>query len=419
MMRARLTSGAALLVAFALAIAIDWGHGQASALGRAPVPSGTHRADSRDRARHVVRAACEYLWARQAADGGWHSETYGLLKSGQALTPFVLHTLLSVPHERSSPPRGAIERGLDFIRRHTNGDGAVGMADQDVLEYPTYATSYALRCLVRAGDRRDRELVDRMRRWLVMRQFREHNGFSTAAPAYGGWGFGGPRPPGSPGHMDLAHTRRALEALRETGQRDRSMFDAAQVFLRLTQRCDDRDDGGFYFSPVVLDANKSKRDGARFRSYATATCDGVLSLLAAGVPADDPRVMAARRWLAAHAKLDYPEGVPADDPQGWGDAIHFYHLAVRAEAYAALDWPGEWREELAALLAAQQNADGSFVNRENHLMKENDPLLCTALALIAARHAIEPRPTDGSRRVLDRDRRLHQVCDDDGQLLAR
>src|SRR5579859_1254086 len=51
----------------------------------------------RDPADALIRA-CRYLWSQQAEDGGWHSRTYGLLRSGQSLTPFVLNALLQVPH---------------------------------------------------------------------------------------------------------------------------------------------------------------------------------------------------------------------------------------------------------------------------------------------------------------------------------
>ena len=47
-------------------------------------------------ARPPLAKAAGYLWKQQAADGGWHSHTYGLLRSGQALTPFVLGALLEV-----------------------------------------------------------------------------------------------------------------------------------------------------------------------------------------------------------------------------------------------------------------------------------------------------------------------------------
>jgi hypothetical protein len=81
--------------------------------------------------------------------------------------------------------------------------------------------------------------------------------------------------------------------------------------------------------------------------------------------------------------LTYPQGVPTDHPEPWGEAIRFYHFAVRAEAYDALKWPGDWRTRLSALVARHQAADGSFRNAASPLMKEDDSLLCTALALVA------------------------------------
>ncbi len=355
----------------------------------------------------MLARACDYLTSQQADDGGWHSETYGLARSGQAWTPFVLHALLEAAEFDPAVSRPDIGRALDFIRRHTNEEGVLGLADPDVPEYPNYATAFALRCLVRAGGREDQPLVEQMRTFLAADQFRPENGYDETSLAYGSWGFGGARPEGSPGHLDLSHTLHVLQALREAELSEPDVYERAQVFLRLVQRHPDDArpqppvtevadenvpfDGGFYFSPVVLEANKGalveSADGSYFESYASATCDGVLSLLEAGVAKEDERVRAAREWLQRHPRLDYPEGIPEDDPEAFGDAIYFYHLAARAEAYEALDWPGDWRDAMSAELAPLQRSDGSFINTRNHLMKEDDPLLATALAVIALSRA--------------------------------
>jgi hypothetical protein len=348
--------------------------------------------------------ACAFLWSQQAADGGWHSTTYGFMRSGQSLTPFVLHALLAAPPALCPAPGGAVSRALAFLRRHVSEDGQLGVADPDVLEYPNYATAYALRCLVRAGRAEDRPLVLRMRARLEREQYTPEGGFAPESLVYGGWGFGGPRTPRRPGHMDLSHTRKVLQALREAGTDDPALFERAQVFLRLMQRHPSetrahpaplvsaesprrgvRFDGGFFFSPLVLDANKGEiladAQGLFHGSYATASADGALALLAAGVPPSDERVAAARRWIETHDTLEQPEGVP-ESPQAWSEALDFYHLAVRAEARAALGLAAA-RETTALRLLSRQQADGRFVNEENHLMKEDDPLLATALAVVA------------------------------------
>src|SRR5712691_1936332 len=89
----------------------------------------------------ALAAATKYLWSQQADDGGWHSHTYGLLRSGQSLTPFVLDALLQVPEDTYPLPRAKVERAVAFIRSNTRPDGAVGMIDPDIPDYPNYATA--------------------------------------------------------------------------------------------------------------------------------------------------------------------------------------------------------------------------------------------------------------------------------------
>lgn len=360
-------------------------------------------------------SAVKYLWSQQADDGGWHSPQYAVMRSGQSLTPFVLHTLLKVPESTCPRPKGGVERALDFIRSHVGEDGSIGHADPDIAEYPVYSTAYALRCLAAIKGNpsywkdSDEKLMSDMYVFLSTAQFDETHGFATTHAAYGGWGFDAARENGNPGHMDLAHTRRALQALRDAiSEKSFPQFTRAELFLRVVQR--DRGalakppriqkylfdwsnipfDGGFFFSPIVDAANKGRfqaevggKAAPHFRSYSTATCDGILSLLAAGVPPEDRRVVTAIEWLKAHEDFDYPQGVPADDPEPWGAAIRFYHYAARAETYTVLDWPGDWRAKLSDVVGKEQAADGSFRNTASPLVKEDDPILCTALAAIA------------------------------------
>src|SRR5215470_12542242 len=92
---------------------------------------------------HALRNACEYLWSQQSSDGGWHSRTYGLLKSGQSLTGFILDALLQVPEQTCKPPAGAKDRAVEFLKHNTNSEGAVGKMDPLLYDYPNYATALA------------------------------------------------------------------------------------------------------------------------------------------------------------------------------------------------------------------------------------------------------------------------------------
>ncbi len=387
-------------------------------------------------ARRALDRAVDYLWSQQADDGGWHSPQYGVLRSGQALTPFVLHSLLGTIDSMSSDEYGRVYRAGQFILKRLNEQGALGLFDPDVTEYPVYSTAYALQAINRSQSYREMHsravgeaAIRKMRDYVVTAQFDEADGFSSKDVAYGGWGFQEALKPGQSGHMDLAHTRRALDALelsRFAGLPNEYKA-KAQQFLRVVQKLpqaaarpqvaapnhatlapppsSDSEgpsspenaaitsatdappfDGGFYFSPVVLEANKGRQESdptPHWRSYATATCDGILALLAAGVPRDDERVTAAEAWLKAHTDVNYPQGVPTEHPEPWGEAIRFYHYAVRAEVYRKLEWPVAERRQLAAAVAAKQGPNGRFVNRASALMKEDDPVMCTALAVVA------------------------------------
>ncbi|CAG0962646.1 hypothetical protein PLCT2_00846 [Planctomycetaceae bacterium] len=371
------------------------------------VPRKATKADALSR-------ACRFLWGKQANDGGWHSEAYGLMRSGQSLTPYVLYALLKTPAEFRQEPQGATDRALAFIRSNVNAEGALGLADKVVMDYPTHATAFGMRCLVRAGHDQDRALIARMCDWLARHQFTAPLGFDPAHVAYGGFGFGGRGiSPERIGVMDVVHTRNALQALQEAGRASDEICQAAQLFLRMVQRHPEDKrvqpavpgepegvqantyDGGFYFSPAFLAMNKglyeSARDGraAYFRSYATATSDGLLALLAAGVPRDDSRVQDALRWLLDRPEYETTAGLPPDAPTPWGEAMFHYHLATRAEALAALRAPGEWREKTRGVLKPRQREDGSFRNENTPLMKEDDPILCTAFAIVALSSCVE------------------------------
>jgi hypothetical protein len=408
-----------------------------------PEPQAAETAKDAAAAQNALSRAVKYLWSQQADDGGWHSPQYGVLRSGQALTPFVAYALLGTVDSMSSADFSRFFRVGEFILERLSKEGALGLFDPEIAEYPVYSTSYAAMAVNRLqtyrhmfGSEGDAAL-QRMRAYLAAAQFDEASGFKPTDAAYGGWGFQHALAAGRPGHMDLAHTRRALDALALPvfAKQSEQYKTKAQAFLRVVQklpqaaarpqvaapnhatlapppslnsRAGDESgkssahnppgydspgfesrgyDGGFYFSPVVLDANKGREDDSStppfWRSYATATCDGILALLAAGVPRADERVAAAEAWLQSHTDLNYPQGVPTEHPEPWGEAIRFYHYAVRAEAYRKLDWPADDRLRLAATVSAKQNADGSFVNRESALMKEDDPVMCTALAVVA------------------------------------
>jgi hypothetical protein len=316
----------------------------------------------------LARAA-QFLWAQQAADGGFHSVTYGLLRSGQSLTPFVLGALLRVPDTILPAPGGAVDRALAFIRTHTNADGAIGRTGGDSDDYPNYATALAVHAMVTARRGVWTRDITPMVAQLRAQQFSEANGWTPQHTAYGGWGMGGPiRRPPEPGHVDLSMTRFVLEALRASGVpgSDPAMV-RALVFLERSQNSD----GGFIFSPVTPGLNKAGESDGRFLSYGTTTADGVLALRAAGLPDSDDRIARALGWLRTHHQADRVPGFDErDSPQeSWSTGLRFYYAAAISQALPDM-----------SVVLPEQGDDGSFRNG-NGRVKEDDPLIATAFAI--------------------------------------
>jgi hypothetical protein len=331
------------------------------------------------RERGALARAAQFLWAQQAADGGFHSSTYGLLRSGQSLTPFVLGALLRVPEAIAPAPEGAVDRAIAFIRSHTSVDGAVGVTGGSA-DYPNYATALAVDALTAAeralpaaarGAKADSLSADiaPMVAHLRAQQFSEANGWTPAHTAYGGWGMGGTirRAPDA-GHVDLSMTRFVLEALRACGVdgSDPAMT-RARVFLERSQNRD----GGFFFSPVTAALNKAGSNAAGFVSYGTTTADGVLALRAAGLPDSDDRLARGIAWLDRHHQPDRVPGFDEDEnsPSSWSAGLRFYYGAAIARV----------RPRQPVRLPAQAD-DGSFRNPDGRV-KEDDPLIATTFAV--------------------------------------
>src|SRR5580704_7285526 len=295
---------------------------------RAPVPS--------------LAKAARYLWQQQAGDGGWHSHTYGLLRSGQSLTPFVLGALLEVPEQVYPLPRAKVGKAIAFIRNKTRSDGALGMNDPGIPDYPNYATALAVSALCRARGAGWEEQIRPMVAYLRLQQFTEQNGWDRQDPAYGAWGMGGERRTKPvTGHVDLSMTRHVLDALRAAGvpEADKA-FECARLFVQRCQNFNpqrpDDGDGGFFFSTTEFDTNKAGHDGAHFRSYGTTTADGILALLAIGAPSSDARVMAATHWLASHHHDIGVPGFVGPAYQRWPRGLAFYYSAASSQVFGAL-----------------------------------------------------------------------------------
>jgi hypothetical protein len=338
----------------------------------------------------------EWLLAQQADDGGWHSKTYGQLKDGAAVTALMLDTLSRVPAPLAGKSPAAIRRGFAFL--------APGLAKRDTvaspdgsLDFPTYAAALwiAARNQSEANVPNEHSQQSKVVGYLVAAQVAESRGFAEDSPSFGGWDFLGPGDAqGITTGTNISVTCHVLEALhdaredREQGTEDGELLTAVERGKAYALRCQQAD-GGFAFTcePASLNNKAAYSDSELMkpRSYGTATCDGIRALAACGVKLNVEPIAKALAWLAKRPGLEVVPGFEGLPPEaGWDRGLRFYYYAALARVlplFPLADRDAR-REALHKHVISLQQDDGSWVN-ESDRMRENDPLIATALAVSA------------------------------------
>jgi squalene-hopene/tetraprenyl-beta-curcumene cyclase len=353
-------------------------------------------------AQMAISRGRAWLLDHQQKDGVWRSDVYSAFRDGTSLTPLVLLAL-----RESAPPAGEDEflsRGRDQLAAMVRPDGSIDPG-RDGINYPVYTAALAVRVL--SGSPKHKSARDTWLAELRRRQLDEANGWSPNDPAYGGWGYchALPLKPKTGEFVppllesNLSATVYALDALHAAGvPADDPAYRKALSFVVHCQnwREDKRtasDDGGFFFidgdaarnkaGPVSNDVNGRER----FRSYGSTTADGYRVLRLCGLPADHPRVVAARDWLrknfdgATHAG-DYPRERAADK-----DAVYFYYawsMSQILDDIAPADAKA-WATGLTKGIIGRQHENGSWSN-PCKAVREDDPILATAFAVGALAH---------------------------------
>ena len=315
-------------------------------LGAGPA-AGDHRVST------ALRRGVEFLCRRQEDPGHWPSPVYGAFKDGSALTPLI--TVALAGHDSPSPvAQKALNRARDWLAEH--GDAVLGI-------YPVHNASWLLQGGIEG------ELADAGRDRLLSLQLTRKQGWDRSHPQFGGWSYA-PKP-GSAGTQlapfqepNLSATALAIDGLHAAGfQPDHPALAAARKFL---DRCQNPDGGFFETGPSAVGDPQS---------YTSATADGLRALLHCGAAWDDPAPRAALAWLKGHAN-------PGDAP----DLRYYASASLAATARLLSDALAESRPTLCRDLAASQEEDGSWHNPAPE-MREDDPLVATALAVLALKRS--------------------------------
>jgi hypothetical protein len=308
-----------------------------------------------------------WIAGRQQPDGSWRGEEIAILRPGPAMTAFVLHVMTRLPEPLRLRYAENLKRAVHLLEQRIDADGMVGMTP-DGLDYPNYATSLTILSMASLKPAGWEASVNRMVAYLKRTQLDESEGWAPADPEYGGWAFGGPSQPKPAAHrLDISMTRFALEALAAAHvPPDDPAWGRARRFLETCQN----PDGGFRFTPLP-DQNKA---GTR-ASYGSATADGLLSLRAASGAKE--RLDAADAWIKSHFTAERCPGFLPNHPRPWADGLLGYWLAAASRLTDV-----ESRAWIQRVLLQRQRPDGSWINPSD-LMLENEPLLATALAVLA------------------------------------
>jgi len=323
----------------------------------------------------ALRAAADFFSATQSRDGAWRSDSHAAFRDGGALTPVVLWALSTVENDATERGRRWLAELADSWSRRTS------------VAYPLFTAGYAAQVFAASGDMR------RAAVWadgIESLRIRAELGWPADSAACGAWGDAvtPPRlppeanPPPDMIEPNISATVLALQALRAAGRPTKS----ALPFIGSCQNFPTGepgvfDDGGFFFTPGDPVRNKAGVAGyepaVRYRSYGSATCDGVLALRASGVKDDHPRMRAALGWLRANSCGIQHGGAWPRERLGARDSLRFYHAQGLAAAA-----PDSRDHTLADGLRSAQSPDGSWTGLAPDSC-EDEPLLATAFALRA------------------------------------
>ena len=360
-----------------------------------------------ERIDQSLARATRYLLDRQGEHGEWRSDVYGSFKDGDALTPLVLEALLAV--QPTGKAREQCRKGADYLAGKVRSGGAIDAK----LTYPVYTASLAVVVLSRLDLPEHRAARDAWLHYLYEQQLTEKLGWHREDPQFGGWGYAkepplrpaAGRPVPTVDEPNLSATVFALEALRAGGctARDPALRDAS-VFVQRCQNFSDvhgevevaLDDGGFFFIHGDPTRNKAGVAGVdtmgrtRYVSYGSATADGLRALLLCDLAPDHPRVVEAKRWLAAHFDSSHHPGSYSTERKGSRPALDYYYSSSLARAFHSLGvhevatstGTTEWADVLAKGLLDRQSEDGSWSNPVVDV-REDDPLVATPLAILA------------------------------------
>ena len=336
----------------------------------------------------AIKAGLQWLREHQT-DGSWQNSV--------GITSMATLAFLNVGYDERDP---TVSKAIQYILANRRGDGSFG--------WGTYETSTAVWALVATHNPDYHDEIVQAKDWLILAQYDEGEGATTADPCYGGWRYGS-----SPSDGDLSNTQFALMALdaaySELGLKKPDPNDPSGwsfKAIKFISRCQNRpasndqawahdttrpsyNDGGFIYHP----GGWSLAGGTD--SYGSMTAAGIWSLRLCGVAVTDERVQAGLNWLINNEDCGFNDnpGHPYDQANCF---LYYYYMTIaKALTMCFLHDLGEvdWYAALSARLLQLQYDDGHWVNDPASHGMEDIPELATDYALLALQTKQPPPAT--------------------------
>jgi squalene-hopene/tetraprenyl-beta-curcumene cyclase len=326
----------------------------------------------------VRSKAIRYLKLSQASDGTWTAPNV------PGITALTVTALLKSGVSKDDP---VVAKSLKFLESLKQKNGGIYHAQ---TLHRNYETSISVLAFSAANsDGKYTETIKDAEKFLRDLQWDKGEGLESDDAGFGGAGYGKHQRP------DLSNTQFLLDALKEAGVK--ADDPAMQKALTFVSRCQNLEsshnntkfaalieDGGFYYTPAAGGTSQAGlAANGGLRSYGSMTYAGLKSMIFAGVKLNDPRAKAAFKWIQKHYTLDLNPGM------GKQGLYYYYHTFAKSLTVMKVDWvedskgvKHDWRKELTANLAKQQQPNGSWTNSADRWY-EGDPNLVTAYSLMA------------------------------------
>jgi squalene-hopene/tetraprenyl-beta-curcumene cyclase len=351
------------------------------------IPAGTLDPSLQNEVNAAINRSLNWLAANQKPNGSWSNDSF------PALTALALQGFIHSDHPKKAE---VIAKATQFIMSCVQPDGGiyVKVEGRQGGGLSNYNTSICMTALHETGNKAFTRTVLNARKFVADSQ---HTGGDVYT---GGFGYDAST---DRKYADILNTFEAMEGMvRTAGAEDLRPASEERVdidwpksieFVESIQNKEGsgpENKDGFFYKPGQSKAGSTTNEAGVvvFRSYGSMTYVGMLSLIYAQVPKDDPRVMSAFHWSAKNWSLTENPGM------GEQGLYFFYNIISKClTVFGRDEIPGpdgtliNWRAELAKKVVSLQKIDpktgnGYWVNDTNRFW-ESDPILVTAYALAA------------------------------------